>query len=70
MPNLKRAARLMMVASDYIREHCPDQEIDFDGTNCDGLCLAGDLDSVVEMMDVTPAEDAAHDAWREQNGYD
>jgi len=40
-----RAAYLMRVAAAYIRRHCPGEEIDFDGTTCDGYCLADDLDA-------------------------
>lgn len=45
-----RESYIMRVASAYIREHCPEMTINYDGTTCDGYCVADDLDSAREIM--------------------
>ncbi len=40
-----RAQYLMRVAAEYIRQNCPDGDIEYDETTCDGYCLADDLDA-------------------------
>lgn len=45
----KREAYLMRVASAYINEY-PDFEIDYDGTTCDGYCLAEELAVAADNM--------------------
>lgn len=37
-----RAAYLMRVAAEYIG-NCPENQIDYDDTTCDGYCLAEEL---------------------------
>jgi hypothetical protein len=38
----------MKIAADYIREYCPDEEMIYDEAECDGSCIADDLDSIRE----------------------
>ena len=40
LPDEPRATFLLRVAAFYIREHCPDQTIRYDGAVCDGYCIA------------------------------
>jgi len=40
------------LAALYIREHCPDQDIDYDGVTCDGGCLADDCDAAASDLDL------------------
>ena len=42
--NEERKRYLVAQAIRYIRER-PDGELDYDGTTCDGYCLADDLES-------------------------
>ena len=44
-PTLARAAELMRHAAGLIRDHCPSETVQYDGTTCDGECLADDLES-------------------------
>lgn len=37
-----RAAEMLSIAADYIEKHCPEEQIFYDGTNCDGYCVAED----------------------------
>jgi hypothetical protein len=46
-----RAEYVMRVAAAYIRQHCPDMTIEYDGTSCDGYCIADDLDSARESIE-------------------
>jgi hypothetical protein len=46
---------LLNLAAEYIRENWPDGEIDYDGTTCDGYCLADDCESEAKML-VIPEE--------------
>jgi len=39
---------MLRVAAEYIREHCPDQTIHFDDTECDGYCVADDCECAAE----------------------
>jgi hypothetical protein len=49
----KRAIEMLKVAAQYIREHCPDQEIFYDDAICEGSCVATDCETAAEMMEVT-----------------
>lgn len=48
--DLKRAIEMLWVAAKYIREHCEDGEIFYDGTLCDGACVAEDCDIAALML--------------------
>lgn len=50
-PDEPRAAYLMRVAAHHIREHAAECETMYDGTNCDGHCLAGELETEAEELD-------------------
>lgn len=47
--NETRAAYLMRVAAEYI-SNCPDGEIDYDETTCDGYCLSEELATMAKNM--------------------
>ena len=47
--NESRPAYLMRVAAAYINE-CPDNCIDYDDAQCDGYCLAEELEVASESM--------------------
>lgn len=51
----------MRVAAAYLREHDTGDTVHYDGAECDGWCLADDLDAARELM-VPPAENA-FDVW-------
>ena len=42
--NESRAEYIMRVASAFIERNCPDGTIRYDGTECNGYCLAADLE--------------------------
>lgn len=46
-----RAIEMLKVATTYIREYCPDQKIFYDGTYCDGYCVADDCEVVAEELE-------------------
>lgn len=46
-----RAAELLHLASAAIRDNCPEIEIFYDETTCDGYCLADDCQIQAEMME-------------------
>lgn len=37
-----RAAEMLKIAAEYIKEHCPDMTVEYDETICDGYCVADD----------------------------
>lgn len=39
-----RAKMLMLLAAEYIRKHAPDGTVHYDEADCDGSCLAEDLE--------------------------
>lgn len=43
-----RAVELMRLASNMIREECPEAEAAYDEVVCDGACLADDLWNLAE----------------------
>jgi len=47
----ERASTMLRIAAEYIRTHCPDDEITYDGTTCDGYCVADDCVSAADEMD-------------------
>lgn len=65
--NVERAIEMLGFAADYITQHCPDQEIFYDGTECDGYCLAQDCAALIyELRQAIPAPvgeaaEAAHE---------
>lgn len=44
-----RLLYLLRVAAEYI-EASPEKTIDYDGTTCDGYCLAEDLKAIIEEL--------------------
>lgn len=54
-PNEPRAAYLMRVAVEFIKTNNLDgYVIDYDGTTCDGACLADELATAAEEADHNP----------------
>jgi hypothetical protein len=49
-PNESRESYVMRVAAAYLREYSDGETIEYDGTDCDGLCIADDLDAARELM--------------------
>ena len=37
---------MLMVAAEYIREHCPEGMIFYDDADCDGYCVADDCEAI------------------------
>ena len=37
---------MLMVAAEYIREHCPEGIIFYDDADCDGYCVADDCETI------------------------
>jgi hypothetical protein len=51
MTETERAAMLMKLAAKIIRELCPDAyPVHYDDADCDGLCLADDLEACAESL--------------------
>lgn len=48
--NNARAAQLLRLAAQYIRENCPDELIEYDEAECDGECLALDCESAADAL--------------------
>ena len=48
---------MLMVAAEYIREHCPGGMIFYDDAECDGYCVADDCESAFEEITIS-IEDA------------
>lgn len=46
-----RAIELMRIAASMIEENCPDATAEYDGTTCDGQCLADDLRSESDELE-------------------
>lgn len=42
--DLERAIEMLNIAAAYIREHAPDYVSFYDGTDCDGYCIADDCE--------------------------
>lgn len=51
-PELERATLMLRIAAEFIREHCPDQTIFYDGTECDGYCVAADCDNAAADLGI------------------
>jgi hypothetical protein len=49
--DLSRATMLMRLAAQYIRTHAPFDTIHYDEADCDGSCLADDLDIEAGQID-------------------
>ena len=54
MKNEERAIEMLIVAAAYIREHCPDMLIFYDGVFCDGSCVADDCDNAADFLYPNP----------------
>jgi hypothetical protein len=57
---MDRAAMLLKLASQYIRDLPFDVVTDadlmhYDGADCDGICLADDCDAAAHDLELTPA---------------
>jgi hypothetical protein len=51
---VERAIEMLRIAATVIREHAYSTEAEYDGTTCDGYCIADDCGSAAEDLD-TPA---------------
>lgn len=47
---LKRAIEMLEICAAYIREHAPDCVSFYDGTDCDGYCIADDCECAAESL--------------------
>jgi hypothetical protein len=52
-----RAIELMRIAASMIEDGCPDSMAEYDGTTCDGLCLAEDLRNEAESLEIEGSKD-------------
>ena len=43
---------MLMVAAEYIREHCPEGIIFYDDADCDGYCVADDCEAVATDLGI------------------
>jgi hypothetical protein len=48
---MSRAVELMRIAAQMIEDNCPTATADYDGTTCDGFCLAEDLRAAAEDLE-------------------
>ena len=48
---IQRAVMLMNKAAHYIRSHSPDFLIFYDEAQCDGYCLADDLETSASILE-------------------
>lgn len=59
---LSRAAEMLHIASTMILAHCPEETYFYDGTDCDGICIADDClsarESLLELADTHRTESA------------
>ena len=49
-----RLAYLLRVAIAHIREHAPEEITEYDGTECDGACLASELQNELDALPGPP----------------
>mgnify|MGYP006980378830 CR=1 FL=1 len=49
---LRRAIEMLKISADYINRYCPDEIIDYDGTTCDGCCVADDCGNAAADLQV------------------
>ena len=55
---LARAEQMLRIAAKYIDTHCPEDTIFYDGTDCDGYCVADDCESIADEMHIAaPTEE-------------
>jgi hypothetical protein len=47
---VERAVEMLRLASEMIREHCPEAEAFYDETDCDGLCVADDCEFIADDL--------------------
>lgn len=50
MNEQQRLIYLADIAAQYIRKYAPDQTIIFDDAECDGTCLADDLEIAIRQL--------------------
>jgi hypothetical protein len=50
MTDIERLKYLAGIAAEYIRTHAPDHLVIFDDADCDGSCLADDIESAIEQI--------------------
>ncbi len=48
--DLLRAAEMLKIAAEYIRENWPDATVFYDESDCDGYCVADDCETAAEMI--------------------
>ncbi len=48
--DLLRAAEMLKIAAEYIRENWPDATVFYDEAECDGYCVADDCETAAEMI--------------------
>ncbi len=50
---MKRAIDMMRIAAEFIRDHAPSDTVFYDDAECDGYCLADDLESAAHDLEAT-----------------
>jgi hypothetical protein len=48
---IKRAVEMLKIAAKYIRDNDPEGIIFYDGTDCDGYCVADDCETAAECLE-------------------
>lgn len=41
---------MLQIAAKYLREHSDDGLVEYDGTECDGYCVADDCENAAEAL--------------------
>lgn len=49
--DIKRAALMLRVAAEYIRDYWPEEIIHYDDADCDGYCVADDCETMADALD-------------------
>lgn len=50
MDDKDRAIEMLRVAARYIREHYAEGTVFYDGTDCDGYCVADDCENAADCL--------------------
>jgi hypothetical protein len=48
-----RAAKMLRIAANYVRDNDPDSNVYYDDADCDGHCLADDCETAAESLEAT-----------------
>lgn len=48
--DIHRAAEMLRIAAEYIKQHCPDGDIFYDEADCDGYCVAADCEIAADEL--------------------